>query len=117
MLKDEKNDYQNPLFKKLNVDIKDVKIKPRRRIKGSAYELAMQEFILSIDEDKRAVQYLGDSKKLAGVVATLRKIAIAKKYPVKTEIGLLPDGMQVIVFSKDKVPEHHPRSERSKSKK
>lgn len=109
---------ENLLFEKLDVDAKDVKIKSRGRVSGgSYYESVMRDFNDS-KEECMVVKYKGETNKLSGVRATLRKIAIANKFPIKTDVGELKDGTKVLVFSKVKEPpEYHPRSEKSKSKK
>ncbi len=102
-------DEQKPLFEKLNVNAEDVKIKSRGRASnGSLYEMALKDFNDS-KEERRVVKYNGETKKLSGVRATLRKLAIKNKLPIKIEVGELNNGASVLLFSKDKVPEYHPK--------
>ncbi len=69
---------------------------------GGEYKQELKDFVKS-DSDEWVVKYHGSSKKLSGVVATLRKFAKEDKLPVKVDLAVTEDKEEtVILFTKTK---------------
>ena len=67
--------------------------------KGGKYEGALKKFVNS-GKEQMGVRYHGQSEKLSGVVATLRKIASNEKYAVDVSLAETERGEQVILFTR-----------------
>jgi hypothetical protein len=103
------------LFELFDADKTKLIVKKTRSKGGpkrpSKYEKVLDDFAES-DKDKAGVWYHGESKRLSGVAAALRKMTVEKGYHISVAMAETAHGKKAILLSKLSEPEFKEKQKR-----